>query len=133
MIIVDTNVVSEILKPSPDPKPVDWFISQEPENLYTTTVTLAEALFGIELLPHGQRRNKLREGIGLVLEQKFAGRILSFDESSAYAFAIIAARHRKRGHTVSEFGFSDRGDSTFTQCAAGYPQFQAFSGLWHEN
>lgn len=101
MIVIDTNVVSEIVKPAPAPAVLTWFASQVPESLYTTTVTQAEILFGIELLPKGRRRNGLRDTIAVMFEQTFEGRVLPFDESAAYAFAMIAAGHRASGRTVS--------------------------------
>ena len=102
MIILDTNVMSEIVKPVPAPAVLAWIESQSPQSLYTTTVTQAEILFGIELLPAGRRRSGLRDNIAVMFEQRFAGRVLPFDESSAYGFAMIAARHRKGGRTVHE-------------------------------
>ncbi len=101
MIIIDTNVLSEIVKPVPAPKVLTWFASQSPERLYTTTVTQAEILFGIELLPKGRRRDALRDNVTVMFEKAFGGRLVSFDESAAHAFAIIAAAHRMGGRTVS--------------------------------
>ena len=57
MIILDTNVVSEPLKPAPNPAVMDWLNAQEPETLYLTTINLAELLAGVELLPAGRRKN----------------------------------------------------------------------------
>jgi len=102
VIVIDTNVVSEIVKLTPAPAVLHWFELQKAGSLYTTTVTLAEILFGIELLPRGRRRDTLRDAASMILEQKFAGRILPFDESSAYAFAIIASEHRKGGRTIDD-------------------------------
>jgi len=102
MIILDANVVSEIVKPLPEPSVVEWFSRQTPRDLYLITITQAEILYGIELLPKGRRRNTLQSAMMLIFEQKFAGRVLPFDEGSAYAFAMISAGHRARGRTIGE-------------------------------
>jgi predicted nucleic acid-binding protein len=74
MIVIDTNVVSEIVKPSPSAAVMAWFASQTPQNLYTTAITQAEILYGIELLPKGRRRSALQNAILSLFEQMFAGR-----------------------------------------------------------
>lgn len=102
MIVMDTNVVSEIVKPSPSPAVIAWFSTQRPHDLYTTTITQAEILYGIELLPKGHRRAALQSAMAKVFDQTFAGRVLPFDEGSAYAFAMIAAKHRLSGRTIGE-------------------------------
>jgi toxin FitB len=102
MIVIDTNVVSEIVKQSPSPAVMAWFSAQKPHDLYTTTITQAEILYGVELLPQGRRRTALQGAITRVFDETFAGRVLPFDEGSAYAFAMIAARHRLSGRTIGE-------------------------------
>lgn len=102
MIVIDTNVVSEIVKLSPAPAVVAWFASQTPQNLYTTAITQAEILYGIELLPKGRRRSTLQAAIATLFDQIFAGRVLPFDEGTAFAFAMIAARHKAAGRTIGE-------------------------------
>lgn len=102
MIVIDTNVVSEIVKPSPSPAVIAWFSAQNPLDLYTTTITQAEILYGLELLPKGRRRTILQGVMARIFDEQFAGRVLPFDEGSAYAFAMIAARHRLSGRTISE-------------------------------
>ena len=101
MIVLDTNVLSEILRSDPSPTVTAWFESQNPEELYITTITQAEILYGIEILPEGRRKDALRESFIPLFEQ-FTGRILAFDETSAWAFAAIAAAHRKAGRRISE-------------------------------
>jgi toxin FitB len=102
MIVIDTSVVSEIVKRSPSPAVMAWFSAQKPHDLYTTTITQAEILYGIELLPKGRRRGALQSTMARIFDEKFAGRVLPFDEGSAYAFAMIAARHRLSGRTIGE-------------------------------
>jgi predicted nucleic acid-binding protein len=102
MIVIDTNVVSEIVKPAPAQAVIEWFVLQKPGDLYTTTVTQAEILYGIELLPKGRRRIALQAAMARIFDQIFEERVLSFDEGAAYAFAMIAARHRASGRTTSD-------------------------------
>jgi hypothetical protein len=102
MIVVDTNVLSEIVRQTPSPVVIEWFSAQDPQGLYTTTITQAEILYGIELLPKGRRRTALQSAMARIFDETFAGRVLPFDEGSAYAFAMIAARHRVSGRTIGE-------------------------------
>ncbi|HXE64077.1 MAG TPA: type II toxin-antitoxin system VapC family toxin [Bryobacteraceae bacterium] len=102
MIVLDTNVLSEIVKPAPAARVTAWFASQYPEELCITTTTQAEILYGIEILPEGRRKSGLRESFAVLFEQQFAGRVLPFDERSAWAFAAIAAVHRKAGRRIGE-------------------------------
>ena len=88
------------MKLSPESAVMDWFASQTPQNLFTTTITQAEVLYGIELLPEGRRRNTLQAAMARIFDQMFAGRVLPFDEGSAYAFAMIAAKHRASGRMI---------------------------------
>jgi predicted nucleic acid-binding protein len=102
MIVIDTNVVSEIVKPSPATAVIEWFALQTAGDLYTTTVTQAEILYGIELMPKGRRREALQAAMSRIFDRTFEERVLPFDEGSAYAFAMIAAIHRSGGRTTSD-------------------------------
>jgi toxin FitB len=101
MIIIDTNVVSEPLKPDPGRAVIDWLNAQEPETLYLTTVNLAELLAGIEAMPAGRRRNKLNTALVDRIMPLFEGRILPFDKNAAEAFARIDASARQAGNRIS--------------------------------
>ena len=102
MIIVDTNVISEVLKPEPSRKVQSWMSSFGPAALFTTTITLAEVLYGVELIPAGRRRTALE----LAVKKMFAGmvgtHILTFDETAARAFAEISAARRRKGRPIGE-------------------------------
>jgi toxin FitB len=100
MIIADTNVISEAMKASPSATVLHWLGSQHPLQLYTTTITQAEILYGIELLPHSKRRASVRAAAEAMFMHTFADRILPFDSEAAYAFAKIAAARRKRGRPI---------------------------------
>ena len=103
MIIVDTNVVSEMMRAVPEPIVLRWFSSQADEDLKVTTITLAEILYGIELLAAGKRRDALRAGAEKMFGVVFAGHILTFDDKAARAFAVITSSRRKQGRPMSEF------------------------------
>jgi toxin FitB len=96
MIILDTNVVSEALRPQPDPVVQAWLDSQSAETLHLTSVTLAELLFGIRALQAG-RRKKLLAAAADGLLALFAGRILAFDADAARHYAELAVRARAAG------------------------------------
>ena len=94
MILLDTNVISEMMKAEPDAAVRTWLNAQAAETLYLSSVTLAELLFGIQNLPHGKRR----DGLDFVLEailDLFQGRILPFDAQAALHYAELAVLARK--------------------------------------
>ncbi|TPN79512.1 type II toxin-antitoxin system VapC family toxin [Mesorhizobium sp. CU2] len=96
MILLDTNVVSEVMRPQPHPPVLAWLDEQVAETLYVSSVTLAEVLFGIEVMPAGRRKNSLAEtfaGICAAFDQ----RILAFDAEAARRYASLAARARAAG------------------------------------
>lgn len=103
MIILDTNVLSEVVRPLPSPQVLRWLAKHPDAELFLTAITQAEILFGIECLAHGKRRNALQVAIRAVLEEEFEGRILPFDSDAAQVFPQIAAKRRAMGRPISEF------------------------------
>ena len=103
MIILDTNVLSEALRPSPSEKVLRWLAGQEPLAVYITTITVAEVLYGIEVLPAGKRRSRLAAAVDKIFAVEFAGRILPFDEDAARCFAAIVAGRGAAGRPISQF------------------------------
>jgi predicted nucleic acid-binding protein len=104
VIILDTNVLSELMTPAPAPKVVSWVANQRSlDTVFVSTITVAEILYGIALLPAGKRRDKLEFEAEAMFSEDFAGRILSFEEESARAFSRIASRQRKRGAHMADF------------------------------
>lgn len=101
MIILDTNVVSELMRPQPAPKVTRWIDEQEVGDLSVTSVTVAEVLFGIVRLPHGARRSRLAERAQIVVHRGFAGRVLSFDVAAAEHYAELAAECERAGRPIS--------------------------------
>ena len=102
MILLDTNVLSEALKPLPSPIVLRWLAAQEPSSVFTTSVTQAEVLYGIETLPPGKRRTRLLAAVEKMFAEEFEGRILPFDEDATRAFAGIVAAREAAGRPISQ-------------------------------
>ena len=96
MILLDTNVVSEAMKPEAHPSVRDWLDAQAAETLFLSSVTVAEVLFGIGALPQGKRKDKLTAAFEGVLAL-FEPRILSFDTEAARRYADLAVKARAAG------------------------------------
>jgi predicted nucleic acid-binding protein len=94
MIILDTNIISEMMKKSPDQAVADWFKSQDNNQLYITVLTVAEIKYDISLLPEGKRREKLDTDASHMFNSVFRDKILSFDYDAAHHYPI-AHQHRK--------------------------------------
>jgi predicted nucleic acid-binding protein len=103
MLILDTDVLSEIMKAVPSPRVMEWWSQQPSGDLFTTTVTVAEILYGIERLPKGRRQDNLRTEAEAVFTHDFGERILPFDEEAARAYPRIAATRRAQGRPISHF------------------------------
>ena len=103
MIILDTNVLSELLRPEPARQVERWLAAQDGARVYFTTVGEAELRHGVAILPAGKRRNALTSAIEGLLEEDFRDRILPFDRAAARAYATIAAVRRAAGRPISQF------------------------------
>jgi predicted nucleic acid-binding protein len=101
MIILDTNVLSELMRPVPVARVVSWVSNHAAVELFTTSITEAEIFYGIELLPKGKRRDGLLAAAEAMFESDFAGRILDFDSNAARVFSRIGARRRALGKPIS--------------------------------
>jgi predicted nucleic acid-binding protein len=101
MIVLDTNVVSELMRPRPHPAVVEWVDAQITEGAFITSVTAAELLFGVERLPRGQRRATLENALGEMLDFEFCGRILAFDALSAIEYARVVIDREAAGRPIS--------------------------------
>jgi hypothetical protein len=102
VIILDTNVLSEALKPSPAPEVLRWFAAQPALQLFTTAITQAEIVYGVELLPKGKRRAALLAAVNAMFAADFGGRILPFDSDAARLFPQIAAARRSLGRPITQ-------------------------------
>jgi toxin FitB len=101
VLVLDTNVISELSKERPEPAVSAWFLHQQPDLLATTSVTLAEVLYGLNLLPHGRRRERLSELSRIIFEIALRGRILAFDAYAAPHYARMRAAKRQQGLIMS--------------------------------
>jgi hypothetical protein len=101
MIILDTNVLSELMRSKPSPRVVTWVAKQPTAELFTTSITEAEIFYGIELLTKGKRRAGLLAAAEAVFAEDLAGRIFGFDSDAARVFSKIAAHRRALGRPIS--------------------------------
>lgn len=101
MIILDTNVVSETFRPAPEPKVLAWLDAQVESQLVTTSITVAEMMSGMELMPDGRRKEQLRRAIAEALVHFSHSKILPFDESAAVCFATLAGAMKLQGLGVA--------------------------------
>ncbi len=103
MIVLDTNVISELMRTLPNPAVTSWMAKHPMASLFFSAVGEAELRFGIAIMSAGQRRDILSSEIEAMLREDFANRILPFDSNAARAYAEIAASRRAAGRPVKEF------------------------------
>lgn len=103
MIILDTNIVSELLRPAPEPKVEAWLAAQDGAAVYLTTVSEAELRLGVAILAKGKRRDALAQAVDGMLREDFRDRILPFDSAAAEAYALIGSERRASGRPISQF------------------------------
>lgn len=129
MILLDTNVISEVMKPEPDVNLVEWLNATASSSLFVSSVTIAEVHFGLELLPDGGRRIDLESRFARLLSQGFESRILSFDAAAALIYGTLMAHRRSAGKPLASldgqiasiarahgFAVATRNTSHFTDC-----------------
>jgi toxin FitB len=101
MILLDTNVVSEPLRPAPDARVIAWIDAQALETLFLSAITVAELRAGVALLPAGKRRTALQESLETQVLPLFTGRVLPFDLACTQAYAQLMAKARAAGLVVA--------------------------------
>jgi len=129
MIVLDTNVLSETLRPEPDARALKWLAAQSRAALFTTTITRGELLYGVRLLAESKRKSSLLAAVRAIFDQDLAGQVLSFDSDAADAYAEIAASRKTAGKPISQFdamiaaiarsrgaGLATRNVKDFVQC-----------------
>lgn len=102
MFLIDTNVISELMRATPAPSVLNWFSTQDPSTLYLSAVTEAELRTGIAILPAGQRREVLKVALDATITEDFEGRILPFDTDAAKTYAEIASMRRAAGRPIAD-------------------------------
>jgi predicted nucleic acid-binding protein len=103
VIILDTNVLSELMRPRPLERVTKWLTHRAVANLFVTSISQAEILRGIALMPRGKRRDALASEAEATFEKEFAGRVLTFGSAAARAYAAITAARRALGRPISIF------------------------------
>jgi toxin FitB len=100
--LLDTNILSELRRPKPEPRVVSFVAAQPLESLYISTVTLAEIRFGIELLPDAARRSELKDWLVHKVRPMFEQRVLQISEDIMFKWRLLVEEGRKSGHTFSQ-------------------------------
>jgi toxin FitB len=102
MIILDTNVLSELMRPEPSPRVMAWIAKQPVSELFTTSISEAEIFYGIEILAKGKRRDGLLAVAEALFAEDLAGRVFGFASEDARAFSKIAADRRALGRPINQ-------------------------------
>ena len=102
MLVIDTNVASDLMRPTPTPSVAAWIAERDAATMFLTAISEAELRFGVAILPAGRRRNDLEAAMRRWLERGFSDRILAFDSPAAQAYAEIAADRRQAGRPIGE-------------------------------
>jgi predicted nucleic acid-binding protein len=102
MILLDTNVISEYLRERPDAVVSAWLDSHHEEDLWTTSIVLAELLSGVEMMPPGRKQKALREAVEDMIAEDFRGQVLTFNLPAARQYAQILAARRRIGRPIRE-------------------------------
>jgi predicted nucleic acid-binding protein len=100
MILIDTNVLSAMMRVAGEPAVERWFDAQPPESIWTRTITIFEIRFGLALLAPGRRRDRLFDAFDRAIDDILGGPVLAFDRTAAETAATIAARQRQIGRPV---------------------------------
>jgi predicted nucleic acid-binding protein len=102
MILLDTNVISEAMRPSPEPAVMAWLKSQNRAELWTCTIVVAEVYSGLDLMPAGKRQRQLFERAELMFDRFFGARILAFDLPAARAYGAVLKARQAKGLPIDE-------------------------------
>lgn len=103
MIVLDTNVISELMRPEPNPTVLVWVAAQPRASLYTTSINRAEILYGVAALPVGRRRDGFEAVVMAIFAEDFAGRVLPFGDAAAEHYARIVTARRAAGTPIEGF------------------------------
>ena len=101
MIVLDTNVISELTRQSPAPRVISWLDALTAAEIATTAITAAELLYGVAKMPDGRRKTELAAAVHGLLSDDFQGRVLSFDEPAAHRYADIVTGREHLGRPIS--------------------------------
>ncbi|NKB60703.1 MAG: PIN domain-containing protein [Gammaproteobacteria bacterium] len=102
MIVLDTNIISELAKKNGNENVIDWFYTLDRQSVVTTSITVAELLYGIYILPDGKRKTELEKTVSYVLGEVLDNPVLEFDYSAAHAYGALCAKLRVEGIAISQ-------------------------------
>ena len=102
MIILDTNLISELISDTPHERVMEWLATFPAQSLYLSSITVAEMRYGVELMAEGKRRAALEESINALIEREYENRILPFDHLAGDIYGVLAARLRRRGVNIDQ-------------------------------
>lgn len=100
-MVLDTNVVSELMRTAPEPAVLNWLDAQPSSELWLTAVVAAELMFGVARLPEGARKQQLAHNVAAMLEQDFAGQVLAYDLAAASIYAELVAQRERAGRPIA--------------------------------
>jgi toxin FitB len=103
VFLLDTNVVSELMRPLPSSQVLDWIARQAADDLFLSTVSEAELRLGVMLVAEGKRRDAIAKAVEAMLEEDFDGRILAFDRTAARVYPVIVGSRHQLGRPISAF------------------------------
>jgi toxin FitB len=126
--LLDTNVLSELLRARPDEAVLAWFASRPADSLFVSAVTQAEMLLGARLLPASKRRGRLEQALDAMFREDFAGRIVAFDAVAAPAYAAVVSARRAAGRPISQFDAQIAAIATSRRLAVATRNVSDFEG-----
>ncbi len=127
--LLDTNVLSELLRAQPEPAVLAWFAAQAPDSLFVSAVTQAEMLLGARLLPAGRRRQQLQQALDSMFRDDFGARVLPFDSVAANHFARVVQVRRSAGRPISQFDAQIAAIALSHDCGLATRNVADFEGL----
>jgi len=101
VIVLDTNVVSEMMRSTPEPRVVQWIDAFAADDVFVTAVTAAELMYGVARLPEGRRKQELLVKVGALIAEDFKDRVLPFDQLAAVDYANVVASRERAGRPIS--------------------------------
>jgi len=129
VILLDTNVLSALMRHEPEQTVIRWLDALPPESVWTTSITVFEVRLGLEILARGRRRRRLEEAFSKALEEDFENRVVVFDRPAAEAAGRIAAERRRAGRPVEIRDVQIAGIATARKAKLATRNLRHFEGL----
>jgi predicted nucleic acid-binding protein len=129
MIVLDTNVLSALMRSAPDREVIDWLDRQPPESIWITSISEFESRYGLALLPDGRRRKALESAFERLLKEDLENRILPFDSAAAAEAAMLAAKRQQSGQPVDMRDTQIAGIALARRATIATRNTRHFSGL----